>query len=310
MGTWEGHISPGLAFYSFGIVFCFQYSKQHLMKGRIGRKTTNKMATTWLGKGWQRLRLVPLDAFMKILYGFGAAMAELFYPPGTNKLYMVYPDGTWAHLNEWQHFTMYMSFAASGIVDMLSIRCAKKRLVSLEKAAVAAAFYITALLLFFHRHGKHELEMDAHTLLLYANLSMCVVLTAEIWWPFDQRLMWAHTVLVMQMGSWLFNLAFILFPLNGKHWDPDDGNNQMVLPIFFCWHIFFNCFILGLIFTMQYLWVKVRHKKTYQNIDETELNCCVFEGSNENLLPTTSSGDEKNDSSDNSETILFLDTCA
>jgi len=30
---------------------------------------------------------------------------------------------------------------------------------------------------------------------------MCAVLTAEIWCPFDPRLMWAHTVLVMQVRS-------------------------------------------------------------------------------------------------------------
>uniref|UniRef100_H2YM43 Uncharacterized protein n=1 Tax=Ciona savignyi TaxID=51511 RepID=H2YM43_CIOSA len=299
MGTWEGHISPGVAFYSFGIVFCFQYSRQYLLRGRNAKETrerVRKRPSTFLGKLWQQIRLIPLDGFMKILYGFGAAMAELFYPPGTNKLYMVYPNGTWAHLNEWQHFTMYMSFAASGVVDIISQRCARKRLVVLEKAAVAMAFYITALLLFFHRHGKHELELDAHTLLLYANLSMCLVLTAEIWLPWDQRLIWAHTLLVMQMGSWLFNLAFILFPLNGKKWDPDDGNNQMVLPIFFCWHIFLNCAVLGVIFLFQWLWIKIRRGKPYRTIEEAELNCCGFDDSDENLLPTTSSGDNNSSS--------------
>lgn len=42
-----------------------------------------------------RIKSFPLDSFMKILYGFGAAMAELFYPPGTNKLYMVDENGNW-----------------------------------------------------------------------------------------------------------------------------------------------------------------------------------------------------------------------
>ena len=32
---------------------------------------------------------------MKILYGVGAAMAELFYPPGTNKFFMVDQNGNW-----------------------------------------------------------------------------------------------------------------------------------------------------------------------------------------------------------------------
>merc|ERR1712179_643067 len=126
-------------------------------------------------------------------------MAELFYPPGTNKLYMHYENGHWAHLNEWQHFTMYTSFLISGVVDIISQKCLKERKLILERAGVTIAFYITALLLFFHRHGKPGLETEAHELLLFANLAICGVLTLELWFPEDQRLIWLHTLLVMQL---------------------------------------------------------------------------------------------------------------
>jgi len=49
---------------------------------------------------------------------------------------------------------MYMSFAVSGVIDIISQKVMKKRAVALEKAAVAAAFYITSILLFYHKHGK------------------------------------------------------------------------------------------------------------------------------------------------------------
>ncbi|CAK8674366.1 unnamed protein product [Clavelina lepadiformis] len=260
MGTWEGHISPGVAFYSFGIVFCFQLSKEYLTKNRRKKETCKKSdrsKTSW-GKVLERIMDFPLDSFLKILYGFGAAMAELFYPPGTNKLYLVDANGHWAHLNEWQHFTMYMSFAASGIIDIISQKIMRKRIVPLEKAAVAVAFYVTALLLFYHRHGKEEIEQEVHELLLYANLAMCAVLTVEMWRPSDKILEYSHTLLVMQMGSWLFHAAFILFPRNGAaKWNDKDMWNQMVLPIFFCWHIFLNVGVLGIIFLIQYLRLKV-----------------------------------------------------
>ena len=41
------------------------------------------------------MRTFPIDSFMKVLFGFGAAMAELFYPPGTNKLEIVDENGKW-----------------------------------------------------------------------------------------------------------------------------------------------------------------------------------------------------------------------
>ena len=54
---------------------------------------------------------------------------------------------------------MYMSFAISGVVDIVSQKVLKERLIALEKAAVAAAFFITALLLFYHKHGKVRADL-------------------------------------------------------------------------------------------------------------------------------------------------------
>ena len=42
MGTWEGHISPGVAFYSFGILYCFQISYEYVTKGNNEDKKTKK----------------------------------------------------------------------------------------------------------------------------------------------------------------------------------------------------------------------------------------------------------------------------
>jgi len=271
MGTWEGHISPGVAFYSFGILFCIQISREVLLK----KKTQTKRSQFSLTCTKHNLLalLSSADGIMKIIYGVGAASAELFYPPGTNKLYMTYPNGGWAHLSEWQHFTMYISFAISGIVDVISQQMLRHRVVTMEKAAVAMAFYMTSLLLFYHRHGKSELEKESHELLLFAAMVMCITLTAEIWKPDDIKLKSIHTLAVMVMGSWLFHLAFILFPLHGTVWhDPNDPMNEMVLPIFFGWHILFNCFVASSIFTIQYFWIKSKSQRScYDRLELEEL---------------------------------------
>merc|ERR1712002_877031 len=135
----------------------------------------------------------------------------------------------------------------------------RERVIVAEKAGVAMAFYITSLLLFYHRHGKTELEQEAHELLLYATLVMCLVLTLQMWLPGDTRLLWTQTIAVMIMGSWLFHMAFILFPLDHKPWHEGDDMNGMVLPIFFCWHILFNCALAAAIFASQYYLYKKRY---------------------------------------------------
>ena len=63
-----------------------------------------------------------------------------------------------------------------------------------------------------------ELEQEAHGLLMYATMLTVVLLVAEMWLPSDWKLLFAHTLAVMIMGSWLFHMAFILFPRNGIPW--------------------------------------------------------------------------------------------
>jgi len=270
MGTWEGHISPGVAFYTFGVFYSFMYTRQFIMKSYLKQNsyqndTKHMRGETLYERFIEYLRNFPIDSFMKVLFGFGAAMAELFYPPGTNKLVMVGENGKWVHLSEWQHLTMYLSFCFSGIIDIVSQKVAPIRLIVLEKAGVALAFVITSLLLFYHRHGKTELEQEAHGLLMYATMLTVVLLVAEMWLPSDWKLLFAHTLAVMIMGSWLFHMAFILFPRNGIPWHQGDGMNGMVLPIFFCWHIFFNICVMSLIFACQYIIIKKQHgHKSYQ----------------------------------------------
>nr|XP_039270326.1 transmembrane protein 45B-like isoform X1 [Styela clava]XP_039270327.1 transmembrane protein 45B-like isoform X2 [Styela clava] len=282
MGTWEGHISPGVAFYSFGIVFCVQNSWAYFTRGRKFHRMPSKTNTKF-GKVYSKVRQFPLDSFMKIIYGFGAAMAELFYPPGTNKLILLDSNGNWVHMNEWQHFTMYSAFMISGIVDIISQKLLKERETTLEKTIIAMAFYITALLLFFHKHGKGELELEAHGLLLYANLAVCASLTLEVWRPFDQKLIWLHTLLIMQMGSWLFHLAYILFrPIGGEKWDSNNMHNLMILPIFYSWHIILNCTVMGIIHVLTWIYYRYRVSSSYSRIDNSELQCCMPSHSDDN----------------------------
>lgn len=235
------------------------------------------------GRCYDRMKDVPLDAIMKIIYGFGAAMAELFYPPGTNKL-VLRQNGHWVHMPEWQHFTMYSMFMLSGIVDIVSQKCLRRREETIEKTIVAMAFYITAMLLFYHQHGE-SLEAESHHLLFYANMGICASLTLEVWFPNDQKLVWLHTLLIMQMGSWLFHLAFILFGdrVGVEKWNENDHGSAMMLPLFYSWHLILNSCLMAAIHAVT--WVYYKHKVTssYSHIDENELQCCMPSGGSNEL---------------------------
>ncbi|XP_007900619.1 transmembrane epididymal protein 1 [Callorhinchus milii] len=253
MGTFIGHISPGLAFFSFGLLYGIRYSLM-VLRGEMGPQVAPTRSPGLCG-WWRR---VPAEGVMKVLYGTAAAMAELFYPPGVNKavLYNTQnPDYPFIHPNEWQHLTMYSYFALSGWMDILSQTCLPKRLVLLERVAIAVAFYVEALILAFHMHGKGHVENSVHLLLFLITSLVCLVLTVELWRPHDPILWFSKTCLVMIQGTWLFHAAFILYrPPTGKPWKSEDMANQMFVTNFFCWHIALNLLFLALLFSLAYLW--------------------------------------------------------
>ncbi|XP_078420680.1 transmembrane epididymal protein 1-like [Cetorhinus maximus] len=254
MGTFIGHISPGLAFLSFGILYAFKFSLMVLRGEKI------QLVSAARPRGYRScLRRIPAEGVMKIVYGTLAVMAEFFYPPGVNKL-IIYnkeqPDHPFIHPNEWQHVTMYSYFALSGWVDIISQACLPRRLFLLENIAITLAFYTQALILHSHMHGKERVENSVHTLLLLACFLVCLILTVEIWRPNDHVLWFTKTCLVMTQGTWLLHAAFILYkPFTGKPWKSDDMANLMFVTNFFCWHIALNTILLLAIFSLTGLWL-------------------------------------------------------
>ncbi|XP_029473035.1 transmembrane epididymal protein 1 [Rhinatrema bivittatum] len=250
MGTFIGHISPGLAFLSFGLFYAFRFSWMVLNGERIQYVDRGKAHVR--SGSLSFLRTLPLDGVLKVIYGTLAVMAEFFYPPGVNKFYFYLredPDSQFRNPNEWQHVTMYGYFAFSGWIDIVSQSCMPRRLILLEQVAITVAFYITTLLLKFHVHGKEDVENQVHALLLLTCFFTSLILTAEIWKPNYRRLWFSKTCLVMVQGTWLLHAAFILYrPPTGKRWDSTNMNNLMFLTNFYCWHLAVDAMLLAAIF--------------------------------------------------------------
>ncbi|XP_075058560.1 transmembrane epididymal protein 1A-like [Mixophyes fleayi] len=245
MGTFIGHISPGLAFLSFGLLYAVRYSWMvlngcHVQYGP--RTKTNQ-------RFWKTL---PIEAVMKLFYGLLAVLAEFFFPPGVQKLRFFRSGDNEYHFqnpNEWQHATMYGYFCLSGVLDVVSQSCLQKRCPLLEHVGVTAAFFITTLLLKFHGHGKEAVEVQVHQLLLLTCGITCVIMIVEIWQPNHCRLWFAKAWLVIVQGTWLLHAAFILYrPPTGHFWDSGDPANLMFLTTFYCWHLALDAGLLGILF--------------------------------------------------------------
>ncbi|KAM8953068.1 transmembrane epididymal protein 1A-like [Pelodytes ibericus] len=254
MGTFIGHISPGLAFLSFGLLYAARYSWMVLNGCREQYPIQKK-------KHGNILRTLPVEGVMKIIYGFMAVLAEFFFPPGVQKLQFFRSDDPelhFQHPSEWQHATMYGYFCMSGVLDIISQSFLHQRWPMLEHLGVTAAFFITTLLLKFHSHGKEMIEVQVHYLLLVTCALTCIIFIVEIWLP-NQRLLWfTKAWLVLVQGTWLFHAAFILYkPPTGHHWDGEDPANMMFLTTFYCWHLTFNA---GMLCTLYWV-ISIIHRR-------------------------------------------------
>ncbi|XP_063297184.1 transmembrane epididymal protein 1A-like [Pelobates fuscus] len=245
MGTFIGHISPGLAFLSFGLLYAARYSWMVLN----GCREQYPPRTKRTGGLW---RTLPVEGVMKLIYGTLAVLAEFFFPPGVQKLRFFRsddPDFHFQNPSEWQHATMYGYFCMSGVLDIISQSCLHQRWPLLEHLGVTAAFFITTLLLKFHSHGKDMIEMQVHYLLLLTCSLTCIIFIIEIWLPNQPKLWFTKAWLVLVQGTWLLHAAFILYkPPTGHNWNSEDHADVLFLTTFYCWHLSFNIGLLCAIF--------------------------------------------------------------
>ncbi|KAM9315932.1 transmembrane epididymal protein 1A-like [Gastrophryne carolinensis] len=244
MGTFIGHISPGLAFLSFGLLYAVRFSWMVLDGCRVQYEPRIRTKRRF----WKTL---PVEAIMKLIYSFMAVLAEFFFPPGVQKLRFFDlhdPNYHFANPNEWQHATMYGYFCLSGILDVVSQSCLQKRSPMLEHVGVTAAFLITTLLLKFHNHGKEMVEVQVHQMLLLTCAVTCAIMIFEIWHPNYRRLWFTKAWLVTVQGTWLFHAAFILYkPPTGHQWEPEPAN-MMFLTTFYCWHLTLDAGLIALLY--------------------------------------------------------------
>ncbi|XP_070541298.1 transmembrane protein 45B-like [Ptychodera flava] len=248
MGSFEGHIHPGLAFISIAIFWGSKYSYLHQYReyGK-GAKTSSN------GRFIRFVKRVPWEAFIKIFYGLAAAFAEFLHPPVIYNLRM-FKDGELQNPNNWQHLTMYSFFAIAGLVDIISQKCLEKRAEKLERFFLALAFCVEAHLLLNHRHGKGGFENTCHLMNIIATLGCVVAATAEVWNPSEILLPFLRVGFTMLQGTWLFNIAFLIYkPVSGEHWDADgSGGGVMFVTMLFCWHIFVDMVLVTINYCVVY----------------------------------------------------------
>lgn len=183
--------------------------------------------------------------------------------------YSIYgDDGSFTELAKLQHITIYTVFVLSGIIDILSLFTKLPSRTSLMFLSIA--FLAQAMLLNFHTIGTDDISVLLHWLLTVTAYTSTFLSLLRLISTTNFSINIGFACSIMLQGTWLIQIAYILYPPSGKRWikvgnasatlngsqhgqDPEGRHNPtMFVTACFVWHL-----ICIAIFSLL-LWVLLR----------------------------------------------------
>ncbi|XP_006048674.4 transmembrane epididymal protein 1 [Bubalus bubalis] len=256
MGTFIGHVYPGLFLLAYGL-----YRAVVVSKAVIFSNSFLDPSLPPKNKGrWARLWKMSHRGLLKMLAGFGLMAYEIScVERGLTLMNRDLPP-RFMYAKQWQHLTMFILLTLNGCIDIMSKNLLPQRCVPLEKGILVLTFYVLLLLLVSHVQDSVGVEMHVHSLLILVVLLLMLVFTAKLWAPDTFQLAVIETFLFQMMGSWLVQAGFILYkPVSGYPWEDDNISDIMFVTTFFCWHVMINALCLLGIYGVSSFWHRCYH---------------------------------------------------
>ena len=161
-----------------------------------------------------------------------------------------FKDGQFVHYGNGQHATMFFFFGMSGIVDILLYH---KVPLPANSGYVASclALIVEGVLFKFHLHGRTDLDVLIHTLLVYTVFAAVISMMVEMRYRNHVLVSLTTSFCLMLQGTWFWQVGFILYnPIPGAvDWKQDDHNQMMLACMIFTWHMgaaFITLMLMGI----------------------------------------------------------------
>ncbi|KAM3875627.1 transmembrane protein 45A [Diretmus argenteus] len=255
MGNFKGHALPGSFFLISGLWWTGKYSLLYTT-----RRNKNLGSTRLASRASQR-RLEIFESSVLLFFSFVGMMAEQFVSDGPKlQLYDV-AEQHWDHLMNWQHATMYLFFGLAGAVSLI-IHTTEAAPLALDRLMLALAFFNEGFLFLYHLHGRMELDVHVHQLLLFAVFGQALTALLEVFHRGNIILELLRCALTLLQGSWFWQIGFVLYPPNGREWDLKDHNNMMFITMCYCWHLAFGMLVVSVLYGTISCVVRSRLKRT------------------------------------------------
>ncbi|XP_070541293.1 transmembrane protein 45B-like [Ptychodera flava] len=276
MGTFEGHALPGSFFLVFSIWWTIKYSYRFIQKSSNPasrrRKTENSSNGKWTRR-IGRVRGLPAEFYEGLIIAGMCLVGFICEQSWPYKKWEMFshtdPNHRFVNGAEWQHCTMYVFFGIYGSVLVMARTCVPG-LQAYEMLFLALSYFVEGLFFYFHVHGRTPLDISVHYMLVIGVAVSTLCAVVEIWKKDDVLLPFVRVGFTMVQGTWFWQVGFMLYPLNGGHWDEDNHANVMFATMAFCWHIAAAIFVMAGIYGIVSLCLRTRgvYSVPYANVNE------------------------------------------
>ncbi|XP_076807741.1 transmembrane protein 45B-like [Clavelina lepadiformis] len=156
MGSFMGHILPGVLFIFYGMWLAFKNSYRHFVKKRSSNRRCLRLCTVNNAESIMLIVLPCVGIFLEQLTNHGP------------KFHLTNSSSEYFSGNNWSHSTMYLFFAFVGVADLLQFKVPQFVPRGIRDLMLCLALLIEGYLFYFHTHGRPELDVRIHVLLLLA----------------------------------------------------------------------------------------------------------------------------------------------
>lgn len=169
-----------------------------------------------------------MEAIIKIFFVFVGFSLEI---------YTGFSGGRFVNIGNGQHATMFFYFGFTGIMDILVYFKAPLP-PDMDYVSMLMALMCEGLLFKFHLHGRTDLDVLLHTLLLYVIGAAIIALIVEIKYRHNILAALSRAYFLLLQGTWFWQVGWILYPPfeSSARWDEEDHEQMMIATMMFAWH--------------------------------------------------------------------------
>ncbi|XP_029823745.2 transmembrane protein 45B [Ixodes scapularis] len=287
MGTFAGHALPGTFLFLLGTWWTFGAWRVYILRRR-GHRNYSCTAAFTFPKLPERLCIEGLAKVVSACVGVAAEVATGF------------KHGRFTEIGNAQHTSMYIFYGLSGLADILTVHRAPIPR-GTDYGILLMTVCVEGLLFYFHLHGRTQLDVLVHTLLVYTIVAEAACIAVEMVQRRSTLAALGRSFFGVMQGTWFFQIGFILHnPLpNSRPWD-ENHQNMMWAAVFYTWHMIGVMVHVGLMGVFAWLWCM-----WCEGFDKTEDVCYSLVSTRPQMMESDAGDKPKTDHRTESDNEIF-----